>query len=307
MIRSRRHKTRPTPSPSHRRSIASELEWGRRKLSRAGKSQPEKWALAIWATLSSENPGAVWLKRLDSPPSPDLVARYRRATSSYAAGAPFQSAVGLASFRTIQVAVSRDVLIPRVETEDLVTHVLSWAAEHSPGRSWGVAADIGTGTGAIAISLAVEGRFERIIATDLSSSALSVAGRNVTAIATGAPIELRQGSFLEPLGETVDVIVSNPPYLTSVECEELAPEVRDYEPRVALDGGSDGLDPYRILVSGAARRLAPGGLLALEIDSRRPDEILAMAMAAGWSDAQIVNDVFGRARYLLATNGKRTQ
>jgi release factor glutamine methyltransferase len=236
------------------------------------------------------------------------VARYRRATSCYAAGAPFQSAVGLAAFRTVQLAVNRDVLIPRVETEDLVTHVLAWAAEHSVGHSWGVAADIGTGTGAIAISLAVEGEFERVIATDISSSALDVARRNVAAaVGTRTPVELRPGSLLEPLSETVDVIVSNPPYLTSAECDLLAPEVRDYEPRLALDGGSDGLDPYRILVSGAARRLATGGLLALEIDSRRPDAILAMATAAGWSDARIVNDVFGRARYLLATNGKRTQ
>jgi release factor glutamine methyltransferase len=102
------------------------------------------------------------------------------------------------------------------------------------------------------------------------------------------------------------VIVSNPPYLTSAECDDLAPEVRDYEPRLALDGGRDGLDPYRTLLGGAARHLVAGGLLALEIDSRRPDTILAMAAEAGWANARIVNDVFGRARYLLATNGKRT-
>src|SRR5580765_7220986 len=112
MIRSQLPKARPVTSRSKSRTIASELEWGRKKLSRAGKPKPEMWALSIWATLTAENPGAVWLKRLDPAPVGDLVSRYRRATGLYAAGAPFQSAVGLAAFRTIQLSVSPDVLIP---------------------------------------------------------------------------------------------------------------------------------------------------------------------------------------------------
>src|SRR5262249_6402943 len=142
MIRSRRPDVRRASRRVGARTIAAELEWGRRKLSRAGKTRPEMWALSIWAALSAEKPGAVWLKRMESAPSTEQVRRYRRATSLYADGAPFQSAVGLAEFRNLRLAVTRDVLIPRVETEELVTHVLDWAKANQ--KSWGVAADIGT-------------------------------------------------------------------------------------------------------------------------------------------------------------------
>ena len=100
------------------------------------------------------------------------------------------------------------------------------------------------------------------------------------------------------------MVVSNPPYLTTSECELLAPEVRDYEPRLALDGGGDGMDPYREILRGAGNSLVAGGLLALEIDSRRAGETLALAHDTGWANARVEPDVFGRPRYLLTTNGK---
>ena len=302
MIRSPRPDVRRVNRRPGTRTIAAELEWGRRKLDRAGKVRPEMWALAIWSTLSAEKAGAVWLKRMESIRSTEQVRRYRRATALYADGAPFQSAVGLAEFRFLRLAVTRDVLIPRAETEELVTHVLDWATNE--GR-WGIAADIGTGTGAIALALATEGKFDRVIATDISSAALEVAQGNIDRVHPKTPVELRLGSLLEPLASRVNVLVSNPPYLTSAECEQLGPEVRNFEPRLALDGGEDGLDPYRLLIAGASSRLVAGGLLALEIDSRRPQSVEAMAGSAGWLDVRVINDAFGRARYLLATNGKR--
>src|SRR5262245_58372377 len=166
MIRLRHPDARSVNRRVSSRTIAAELEWGRRKLSRAGKTRPEVWALSIWATLSAEKPGTVWLKRMESTPSDEQVRRYRRATALYADGAPFQSAVGLAEFRHLRLTVTPDVLIPRVETEELVTHVLGWAMHRN--QPWGMAADIGTGSGAIALALATEGKFERIIATDIS-------------------------------------------------------------------------------------------------------------------------------------------
>jgi release factor glutamine methyltransferase len=239
---------------------------------------------------------------MESTPSGDQVRRYRRATALYADGAPFQSAVGLAEFRNLRLTVTPDVLIPRVETEELVTHVLDWARQNN--GPWGVAADVGTGSGAIALALATEGNFERIIATDISPAALDVARSNIGSVHPRTPVELRLGNLLDPLVDPVDVLVSNPPYLTSAECERLDPEVRDFEPRLALDGGEDGLDPYRVVIGNASSRLVPGGLLALEIDSRRPEMIESMAGAAGWLNIRLINDVFGRARYLLAKRGK---
>ncbi|MBI4503257.1 MAG: peptide chain release factor N(5)-glutamine methyltransferase [Gemmatimonadetes bacterium] len=286
------------------RTIGDEIEWATRKLARSRRPDPRKAALATWATLARETPGAVWLKRHARSPA-ELALRYRRAVADQAAGAPFQYTVGTAAFRTLELLVDRAVLIPRVETEDLVSHVLRWAEDRHGDGQWGIAADIGTGSGAIAIALALEGRFERVIATDVSGDALAVARRNVESVAAGVPIELRQGSLLEPLGETrCMVVVSNPPYLTTAECRETPAEVRDYEPLLALDGGPEGLEPYRTLVAAAARYLHPGGLLALELDSRRAMTVHSLALASGWADARILPDAFGRARYLLATNWK---
>jgi release factor glutamine methyltransferase len=142
-----------------------------------------------------------------------------------------------------------------------------------------------------------------VIATDLSESALAVARRNLDLAQPRTPVEIRHGSLLEPIGlSECDVLVSNPPYLSSAEYQRLDPEVRDYEPRSAFDGGADGLDHYRALLSRAGTHLLAGGLLALEIDSRRSEIVLALALAAGWSDARIAHDVFDRPRYLLATN-----
>jgi release factor glutamine methyltransferase len=291
--------SRPRNRPVRR--IADELDWGRRKLARAGKQRPESWALTIWAAVAREKPGMVWLGRVDQP-DPVLARDYRRAVSSYAAGAPFQTAVGVGAFRTIELGVTPDVLIPRVETEDLVAHVLEWSRSTGAG---GIAADLGTGTGAIALALAIEGSFDRIIATDVSPAALAVAARNAQSLAPRTSIEFRRGSWLAPLrGDRVHVVVSNPPYLTASECELLPPEVRDYEPRLALDGGADGMDPYREILRGAAHSLVAGGLLALEIDSRRAGETLALAHDTGWAAPRVESDVFGRPRYLLTTNGK---
>jgi release factor glutamine methyltransferase len=295
---------RPAARP---RSIGDELAWAARKLVRAGQPDPQKSSTGMWATLERLSPGAVWLRR-DTSPSENLARQFRRAIAALAAGTPLQYAVGRAAFRTIELAVDAAVLIPRVETEGLVDQVLVWARDRHGDQSWGTAADIGTGSGAIGLALAVEGRFERVIATDLSAQALAVADGNRTALSPLIPVELRRGSMVTPLREgECDVIVSNPPYLTTEEWKRAAPEVRDYEPVLALDGGPDGLAPYRVLLSETARCLKPGGLLALELDSRRAELVQALAVAAGWTDARVVPDVFGRARYLLATNLERNQ
>jgi release factor glutamine methyltransferase len=290
-------------SPSDRRNgaggaVGDELADAERALAAAGIDEPRREALVLWATLAECSPGRAWLER-DRPAPPALVTRFRAAVRDRAAGVPTAYAAGHVAFRSIELEIDPRVLIPRPETEGLVDHVLAWGRARPPGR-WGVAADIGTGSGCVAISLAVEGTFQRIIATDVSANALDVARANAARIAPAAPIEFRLGDLLWPLaGESVDVIVSNPPYVTVAEWEHLDPGVREHEPRVALVGGPSGLLQTEALLRGARRLLRPGGLLAIEVDCTRAELALTRARAIGWPCARVERDLFGRLRYLL--------
>jgi release factor glutamine methyltransferase len=198
-------------------------------------------------------------------------------------------------FRTLDLAIDRRALIPRPETEGLVELVL---ARCSTGR----VADIGTGCGCIALALAVEGQFEQVVAVERSADAAALARENVKRLAPTTPVEIREGNLLAPLvdkGERFRAIVSNPPYLTPAEYAELERSVAEFEPRQALVSGSDGLEATRSLYAEAAALLEPGGLLAIEIDERRPDAVRALARAYHWN-VEVHDDLFGRPRYALA-------
>jgi release factor glutamine methyltransferase len=214
---------------------------------------------------------------------------------------PFAYAVGRASFRHLTLQVDERVLIPRQETEVLVDLVLSHRAA-APG---GVVADIGTGSGAVALSLASEGRFDRIIATDVATDALDVARKNASVLPAGttAAIEFRAGSLLAPVGgEQLDVLVSNPPYIAHDEAAELPSSVRDWEPSHALFSGGQGLDLTRRIIAGAPALLCSGGLLALEVDCRRALQVVELAASSGgFSSIQLFPDLMGRDRFVLAT------
>jgi release factor glutamine methyltransferase len=134
-----------------------------------------------------------------------------------------------------------------------------------------------------------------------------VAHENLQRVAPTVPVEIRIGAWLEPLaGLRCRAIVANPPYLTEAEWQELAPDVRDYEPRAALAGGADGLEATRALLHQAPARLESGGLLALEVDERRAATVADLARAAGWG-VSVHEDVFGRPRYALAVQGGGTR
>jgi len=164
-----------------------------------------------------------------------------------------------------------------------------------------VAADIGTGCGCIALALAVEGTFDRVIAVESSPAAAALARENVARVAAATPVEVREGDLLAPLaGARYRVIVANPPYLTAAEYDALDAAVRETEPRAALVSGSDGLEATARLLAGAGALLEPGGALFLEIDERRADAVQVLAQRHGWRRVGIHHDLFGRPRYAVA-------
>ena len=226
-------------------------------------------------------------------------AELREAAARLRSGMPMQYAVGRAAFRHLTLRVDRRVLIPRPETELLVDLVLS---AQRGGK--GTVVDVGTGSGAIALALAAEGGFSEVIGIDLSPDALEVARLNLAAI----PEEKRgivrflQGDLLAPIsGRQVEVVVSNPPYISRTEARDLPGLVHDWEPHLALFADDNGMAAIRALVPQAAAVLVPGGLLALEVDARRAGLAAdAVSADARFTDVEQRLDLTGRPRMVVA-------
>jgi release factor glutamine methyltransferase len=242
--------------------------------------------------------------QFDRPLSPEEREAFKPLLRRRASREPLQYIIGRAAFRQLELKTDPRVLIPRPETEVLVQEVLDWAstAGGSLGRVW----DVGTGTGAVALSLAVEGSCTSVVATDVSPEALSVAAENVERYGLSRLVEFREGSLFEPLekGEDFDVIVSNPPYVAEGEKGDLQPEVRDWEPPEALFAGEDGMDVIRQLVAGAPDHLLAGGLLALECGLGQAEHVATAVNATGaFSAIRIRPDLTGRPRFVMAERG----
>ena len=231
--------------------------------------------------------------------SPQVARSVIRAAMKRAGGMPLAYAVGRASFRHLTLEVDERVLIPRVETEVLVDRVLERCTPKTR-----TIADIGTGSGAIALSLAFEAEFERVFATDVSLDAINVAAANGASFAKAlkSPVEFRNGSLLAPLrGEKLDAIVCNPPYISFAEITELPADVRDWEPSVALLCAQDGLSVTRELVRQAPAALVRGGFLALEVDTVRAGTVAEMIAVDGrYAEIEVLLDLTGRERFVFA-------
>ena len=207
--------------------------------------------------------------------------------------------MGRAPFRHLTLDVDERVLIPRQETELLPDIVVEWL-----GEAGGIVVDVGTGSGAIALAMASEWTFARVVATDVSLDALAVARRNARLLgrALRSPVEFRHGAGLQPVLDCrVRAVVSNPPYIAFGEMEALPSSVRDWEPAVALCCSGNGLDVTTAIVRDAAAILDPGGVLALEVDARRAALVAECLAADGrYRDVTVQLDLTGRERFVVA-------
>ncbi|WP_461185605.1 N5-glutamine methyltransferase family protein [Adlercreutzia sp. CNCM I-6216] len=346
-------------------TVKSALDWTTEYLEGKGDENPllsSQWLLGEATGLSRVQ----LYMNYDRPLSEDERGVLRDYVRRRGSGEPLQYITGEVAFRHITVKVRPGVLIPRPETEVLVSEVLAalpapcprdvaWnpeAAEQereavaavkkalveagesvSPsentesneteedvaaGGDFGrpssagmdetrkslLVADLCTGSGCIACSLAYEHPDVRVIATDIAPEAVALAEENAEALGLADRVAVLQCSLGSGIGEkrmgTFDAVVSNPPYVPTAVMAGIPREVADFEPTLALDGGADGLDLFRPLAAWAARALKPGGVLACELHEGHMDAARAVAEAAGFSDCRIVDDLAGRPRVLVA-------
>ncbi|MEX0856005.1 MAG: peptide chain release factor N(5)-glutamine methyltransferase [Gemmatimonadota bacterium] len=238
----------------------------------------------------------------DRPLSPEELDRFRPRLLERGRRKPLQYILGHTAFRELVLRTDARVLIPRPETEELVECVLRWArAEPAPEGLR--ALDLGTGSGAIALSLAMEGAFRQVVATDVSDPALDLARENAQVTGLAERVEFRSGNLYGALtaGERFDVVVSNPPYISETDFSGLAPEVREWEPREALVAEEGGFALAFAVVDGAPGCLEVGGILALEVGegqaARVADRIRGMPEFAS---PEILRDLARRERIVTA-------
>jgi release factor glutamine methyltransferase len=279
-------------------TVRKVLDWTRGHFEKQDIDSPRLTAELLLAHLLKVSRVKLYVD-LDRPLQKDELAKYKALIQRRLAHEPTQYLMGTREFYGRPFAVDARVLIPRNETELLVEAVLRAVPKEGATR----VLDVCTGSGCIAVSIAAERPQASVWATDLMANALEVAKANAEALGSGSRVTFMQGDLFEavPKGPTFDVIVSNPPYVKTGELATLQKEVRQ-EPRVALDGGADGLQLIRRITVDALPRLKPGGLLALEIGEDQGPATAALLTGAGYHEVRVELDlerrdrlVFGRA------------
>ena len=262
---------------------------------------------------------AVVLARCGAVADAPAVAAVAELVERRRSGEPLQYVLGTWAFRSLELSVDRRVLIPRPETEVVVGHALAELGraagdDPSPAGTPVVAVDLGTGSGAIALSVAVEGpasvpgRELHVWAVDASPDALAVAAANERSVRdvnpAAAPVRFAAGDWFDALPDElaghITLVVANPPYVSEAEWAELDPQVRDHEPRDALVGGRAGTEQIDRIVGAACRWLAPWGVLVMELAPHQGQDVALRALVDGFDGVLVRPDLAGRPRALIA-------
>jgi len=279
-------------------TVKAALDWTRAYLAEKGDEHPRR--SAEWLLSSATGLSRIELYAYhDRPLTPEERLGLREAVKRRALGEPLQYVTGEVAFRHIVVKVRPGVLIPRPETE-VVTGELLDAIRSIEAP---LVADICTGTGCIALSIASEHPGARVWASDLSALSVQVTAENAERLGLTNRVSVHEGDLFDALPAelmgTLDAVVSNPPYIPSADVPELPAEVAGFEPHLALDGGPDGLVIFRRLAEQAVRWLKPGGVFVVELDERRVE--MAAAEAVEWYEhVRGVADLAGRDRAVVA-------
>ena len=241
---------------------------------------------------------AEWAMRLRESAPPDLADRMVAMADRRARHEPVAYITGTREFYGRPFRVTPSVLIPRPETEGLIDEALKLRRHNSRP----LILDVGTGSGCIAVTLALEWPDSRVVATDISTAALDVARSNARALDASSVtfVEVSADEFVPAQFTGVDLIVSNPPYVPERDKQSLPADVRDFEPHAALFAGADGLDLIRLLVPAAAKSLAPGGMLLMEIGAGQAGEVRGLLAAAGLRLVDLRPDLQGIPRIVIA-------
>ncbi|MDX2274935.1 MAG: peptide chain release factor N(5)-glutamine methyltransferase [Hyphomonadaceae bacterium] len=219
-----------------------------------------------------------------------------------AAREPVAHITGLRHFWKQELRVSPDVLIPRPETEYVVEAALERLPFAQPAR----VLDLGVGSGAILFAILADRPLATGLGVDLSADAIAVAMANAAHLGLGERVSFLQNDWTKGLQGPFDLVVSNPPYIATAEIEGLAPEVARFEPRLALDGGADGLDAYRLIIPALPLLLQPGGGFALEIGKGQEGAVTDLAARAGFTDISYRNDLAGIPRVVTGVRPAAT-